>query len=340
MSLFKRKNILRYAQKPAMLLVLCILMTLFTSGIFFTKGNISSILLSVCIYGVMVCGTIFPLLQGGIDLSIGSTAALAGSVTVLITLSFGYSTAGTVLGIVCGLLTGVVCGLFNGVVSYYFAIPAFVVTLAAKNVVLGIAQYITNKNTIICLHSDLMNWLGTGKILGIPFPVVFCIVLFVITWFILNKTVFGRYVYAVGGNPRAAKYSGIKSRFIGICAYVISGLTAAMAGIMLSCFNRQAVATQASGYDGDVLVALVVGGVSMAGGEGNILGAVFGLLLIGIINNAMVLLGVDAVYQNLIEGVLVIIAVAVDMRARNKDNGMKRKSGLRAKFKPWTFDRL
>lgn len=333
MSLFKQKSFLRSLQKPAMLIVLGIFMTVFTSGVFLTTGNISSILLSVCIYGVMVCGTIFPLLQGGIDLSIGSTAALAGSVTVLITISFGYSTAGTVLGIVCGLLTGVACGLFNGMVSYYFAIPAFVVTLAAKNVVLGIAQNITHKNTIICLHSDLMNWLGTGKIFGIPFPVVFCIVLFAITWFVLNKTIFGRYTYAVGGNPKASDYSGIKSRRIGIGAYVISGLTAAMAGIMLSCFNRQAVATQASGYDGDVLVALVVGGVSMAGGEGNILGAVFGLLLIGMINNAMVLLGVDAVYQNLIEGVLVIIAVAVDMHARNKNNGMKRKGKMLAKLR-------
>lgn len=333
MKKLRQNNLLHSAQKPAMLILLIAVMAFLSPGVFLTPENISSILLAVCIYGVMVCGTIFPLLNGGIDLSIGSTAALSGSVMVLVTIAFDYTTAGTILGILCGLGSGVLCGLFNGMVSYYFAIPAFIVTLAAKNIVLGITQHITHQNTIICLYSDLMNWIGTGKIFGIPFPVIFCIVLFVIAFFVLNRTTFGRYTYAVGGNAVASKYSGIRSRRIGISAYVISGLTAAMAGIMLSCFNRQAVATQAGSYDGDVLVALVVGGVSMAGGEGNISGAVFGLLLLGIINNAMVLLGIDAIYQDLIKGILVVIAVAIDVYARNKNNGLKRKSVLLAKLK-------
>lgn len=313
-------------QKPAMLAVLIIIMTVMTKGIFLTVANISSILLAVCIYGIMVCGTIFPLLHGGIDLSISSIAALSGSVMIMITIAFDYTVAGVIAGILCGLLVGAVCGLFNGMISYYFAIPAFIVTLATKNIVLGIAQHLTNQNTIICIYSRAVDWLGTGRVLGVPFPVVFCIALFVITYIVLSRTTFGRYTYAVGGNPRASRYSGIKSRLIGISAYVISGLTAAMAGIMLSCFNRQAASSQAGGYDGDVLVALVVGGVSMGGGEGNITGAVFGLLLLGIINNAMVLLGIEAIYQDLIKGVLVVIAVAVDMYSRNKNNGLKRRS--------------
>lgn len=324
----KQKGVIRSIQKPAMLLALIVVMTFLSPNVFLTPGNISSILLAVCIYGVMVCGTIFPLLNGGIDLSIGSTAALSGSIMVLVTIAFDYSALGTIIGITCGLGAGVLCGLFNGVVSYYFAIPAFIVTLAAKNIVLGIAQHITHQNTIICLYSDVMNRIGSGKILGIPFPVIFCVLLFVATWFVLRRTTFGRYTYAVGGNATASRYSGINSRRVGISAYVISGMTAAMAGIMLSCFNRQATSAQAGGYDGDVLVALVVGGVSMAGGEGSITGAVFGLLLLGIINNAMVLLGVDAIYQDLIKGILVVIAVAVDMYARNKNNGLKRKTKL------------
>lgn len=315
-------------QKPIMLLILVAALSIRLPGIFLTVNNLLNILLAVCIWGIMVCGTSFALLNGGIDLCIGSTAALAGCTMVLITIAFGYSTAGTILGIVCGLGLGVLCGLFNGCISYYFALPAFVVSLAAKNIVLGIAQRITNQGTIICMHSDLMNFIGTGKVLGVPFLVVFFLIIFALAWFVQNRTTFGKHVYAVGGNPLASRYSGLNSRRIGISTYVISGFTAALSVIMLSCFNRQAVATQAGSYDGNVLVALVVGGISLQGGEGSLAGAMFGLLLLGIINNAMVLLGIDSTYQDLIQGVLVMIAVAVDVYARNKNNGLKRRRPL------------
>lgn len=311
-------------QKPLMLLVL-ITVVVILCPTFLTPANILSILLAVCIYGVMACGTIFPLLNGGIDLSIGSVAALSGSVMVLVTLAFDSTVGGTILGIILGLLAGVVCGLVNGVVSYYFAIPAFIVTLAMKNIILGITQHITHQNTIICLYSGLMNWIGTGKIFGIQFLILLFIIAFLIAWFVLNRSKFGRYTYATGGNEVATKYSGINSRLVGISAYAISGFTAALSGIMLSCFNRQAVATQATGYDGNVLVMLVVGGVSMAGGEGNITGVLFGMLLIGIINNGMILLGIDSTYQDMMQGILIVIAVALDVYSRKKSLNVKRK---------------
>lgn len=311
-------------QKPLMLLIL-IVVTAVLCPTFLTRNNILSILLAVCIYGVMACGTIFPLLNGGIDLSIGSVAALAGSVTVLVTLACGSTVGGTILGIVLGMAAGTACGIINGVVSYYFAIPAFVVTLAMKNIVLGITQHITRQNTIICLYSDLMNWIGTGKILGIPFLIIFFVILFVIAWFVLNRSKFGRYTYAAGGNEIATRYSGINSRLTGISAYALSGFTAALSGIMLSCFNRQAVATQASGYDGNVLVMLVVGGVSMAGGEGSITGVLFGMLLIGIINNAMILLGINPIYQDMVQGILIVAAVALDVYSKRKQLRIKHK---------------
>ena len=304
-------------QKPLMLLVLIIFATLLNRS-FLTGNNIISILLAVCIYGVMACGTIFPLLNGGIDLSIGSVAALAGSVMVLVTIHFDYTPAGTFLGILAGLATGALCGLINGMVSYCFAIPAFVVTLSMKNIILGVAQHVTHQNTIICLYSDVMNWIGTGKILGIPFLIWFFLIMFVIVWFVLNRSKFGKYTYAAGGNEIATRYSGINSRLVGIAAYVISGCTAAASGILLSCFNRQAVASQASGYDGNVLVMLVVGGVSMAGGEGNITGVLFGMSLVGIINNAMLLMGIDSIYQDMVQGVLIVAAVALDYFSRKR----------------------
>lgn len=314
------------AQMPAIVLLLILVMSIWKPDIFFTLSNARSILLAVCIYGIMMCGTIFPLLNGGIDLSIGSVAALSGCVTVLVTIEGGYTVGATLLGILLGVLIGAVCGAFNGVISSVFGIPAFIVTLAAKNIVLGIAQRITGQKTITCLNSDLMNWLGTGKILGIPFPIIFFLLLLLLIWWVLKYTAFGRYAYAVGGNAKASRYSGINTRKMEICTYLLSGLTAALAGILLSCFNRQAVYTQASGYDGDVLVALVVGGVSMAGGEGRIGGAVCGLLIIGILNNAMVLIGVDSIYQDMVKGILVIIAVAFDYYARTKNDGMKKKT--------------
>lgn len=313
-------------QLPLIVLVLAAVMTIWKPGIFLTGSNLQSILLSVCIYGIMMCGTIFPLLNGGIDLSIGSTAALAGCVAILLTVRGGETSSAAVLGILAGMAVGALCGTVNGVVSSLFGIPAFVVTLASSNIVLGLAQTVSRQRTITCLHSDLIRWIGTGKLLGIPFPIIFFALLLVLTWWMLKYTRFGRYAYAAGGNPTATHYSGVNTRMIQTVTYLISGTTAAMAGIVLSCFNRQAVYTQASGYDGDVLVALVVGGVSMAGGEGKITGAIFGLLILGILNNAMILIGIDAIYQRLVKGLLVIVAVAIDVYTRNKDSGMKRKT--------------
>lgn len=311
--------------KPAMLLAVVVIMTALRPGMFLTPANISSILLAVCMYGVMACGAVFPILNGGIDLSIGSICALSGSVMVLTTIAGGCTTGATLLGILLGLAAGTLCGFFNGAVSCCFTVPAFIVTLATKNIVLGIAQNITHQNTIICLDSRLLVWLGSGKVFGIPFPIIFFLLVMSAAYFVLAHTRFGRCTYAVGGNPVASRFSGIASRNISISAYVLSGFAAAMTGIMLSCFNRQAVATQGGSYDGDVLVALVVGGVSMAGGEGTIQGTLFGLLLMGMLNNAMVLLGVDAIYQGFIKGVIVILAVAVDVYAKNKNNGLKKR---------------
>lgn len=311
-------------QKPLMLLVLIVVASVATPS-FLTRDNIVSILLAVCIYGVMACGMTFALLNGGIDLSVGSVAALSGSVMIMTTIATGYTVGGTLLGILLGILVGMACGLVNGVVTYYFAIPSFIVTLAMKNIVLGIAQYVTGHNTIICLYSDLANWIGTGKLLGIPFLIWFFLIVLAITWFVLNRTKFGKYTYATGGNDVATRYSGINSRRIGISAFVISGLTSALSGILLSCFNRQAVASQASGYDGNVLVILVVGGISMAGGEGNIIGALFGMLLIGIINNAMLLIGIDSMYQDMVQGLLIVVAIAIDTYTKKKRQQVKAK---------------
>lgn len=314
--MLKRLNInIRTLQSLIFLVVLILIISIISPN-FLSLRNMNSIFLSVLFFGIMASGSIFVLLVGGIDLSIGSTAALAGSIMILVTNANGYTAKGTVIGIVLGLVAGALCGLLNGTVAAYFRVPAMIVTLATQNIILGIAQNITHNNTITSIESGLVNWLGTGSVMGQPFPVIFFIVLVIIVHVVLSKTVYGRKVYAVGGNKIASKFTGIDSKKMQLSAYVISGITAAMAGVMLSCFNRQAVATQAKGYEGDVLVALVVGGVSMGGGEGTIPGAMVGIFLMGVINNAMVLVGIDAIYQELIKGVIVIVAVSFDMYVR------------------------
>lgn len=313
--------------RPLMLLLLIIAMTFAAPGIFLTPNNFMSILLAVCVYGVMGCGVICVLLVGGMDLSIGSTCALSGCIMIMMTIHGNYSPTWVILGMLCGLLAGTACGLLNGFMTYYIGIPFFVISLATKQIILGIVQILTHQQTIICIDSKLIVWLGSGRVLGIvPFPVIFFVICAVIFWFVLNRTKFGRYLYATGGNAVATKYSGINSTRIGVSAYVLSGFMSGMAGILLSCMNRQGVATQGSGYDGNVLVGLVVGGVSMAGGEGNIPGAVIGLILVGTLKNAMVLLGIDSVYQDLLQGLIVIVAVAIDMAVRNKNTGLRKNS--------------
>ncbi len=322
--LTKKIKLTSFLKLPYIILVLVLIMAIL-DPVFLTWNNFMSILLAICIYGIMMCGTIFPLLTGGMDLSIASNAALAGCIAIVIA-SKGGTTGAAVVGILVGLGVGALCGAINGLVSFVFRIPAFIVTLATSNILNGLAQTVTNQKTINLLDNKLINWIGTGKILGIPFPIIFFLAIVALAWWVLKYTRFGRYVYATGGNPTATRYSGIDTRKIQISAFLISGTTAAMAGIILSCFNRLAVYTQGTGYDGNVLVALLVGGVSLAGGEGRISGALLGLLIIGIMNNAMILLGIDSIYQDLVKGLLVILAVAVDAYARNKDSGLKRKT--------------
>ena len=321
----KKKIDMKVLQRPILLVTVIVIMTVLRPTMFLKSTNIQSILLSISIYGIIACGTMFPLLIGGIDLSIGSICALSGCTTLILVMKFNYTVGGTIAAFVIGILVGVLCGVINGVITVKFAIPAFVVTLATKNIVYGLAQMVTNKNTITCLNSSFVTWLGTGHILGIPMPIVVFLICVIITAVVLEKTVFGRRIYAVGGNPKASTFTGIKSSRIQILAYIISGFMAGLGGIMLSCFNSQGIASQGSSYDGDVLVALVVGGVSMSGGEGSIVGGVFGLVLMGIVKNALTLLSVDSCYQDIVTGVVVVLAVAIDMYGRTKDDGLQRK---------------
>ena len=295
------------------LVLLCIFLTLSTKGRFFTYSNFVSILYSISLTGIMICGAVFPVLLGGIDRTVSGNAAVCGAMAATVALYFNQTTMGAVLALLCGTACGMISGLFHGIVLSRFAIPAFLLTLATNEVLYGIVQFITGNQLINVLYCEVMNQIGQSRFLGIPIPVYILLVCFAVCYLVLNHTVYGRQIYAVGGNRQASDLSGISTRRVIIIAYSISGFLGALSGFVLSCMNRQASAAQAQGYENDVLAAIVVGGVSLRGGEGTLQGAMLGAILIGIMTNGLRLLGIDSIYHNLIKGIIIIAAIAWDM---------------------------
>lgn len=319
------KKLVSRFQKPLILLVVMLLLTILQPGVFFTLGNFRSILLAISIYGIMVCGTIYTILLGGIDLSVGAIAAMSGAWAVTIIVDHNFSTTGVIIGIAVGLLSGIIVGIVHGIIVSKFDVPPFLITLASQNIVYGIAQLLTGNKVINCLEPACFTFIGGGRLFGIPFSVIIFVIIALISYFLMNKTVFGRKVYAVGGNREASDLSGVSSQNITVIAYALSGLTAAISGIVLASMNQQAIAKAAQGYENDVLTAIVVGGTSLMGGEGSLQGAMFGALLVGIINNGLRLMGVPSTYHSVVKGIVIIIAVAVDAYSRHKNSGLQRK---------------
>lgn len=319
------KKIISKFQKPLILLVVMLILTILQPGVFFTLGNFRSILLAISIYGIMVCGTIYTILLGGIDLSVGAIAAMSGAWAVTIIVEHNFSTAGVILGVLVGLLSGILVGIIHGVIVSKFEVPPFLITLASQNIVYGIAQLLTGNKVINCLEPACFTFIGGGRLFGIPFSVIIFVIIALISYFLMNKTVFGRKVYAVGGNREASDLSGVSSQKITMIAYSLSGLTAAIAGIVLASMNQQAIAKAAQGYENDVLTAIVVGGTSLMGGEGSLQGAMFGALLVGMINNGLRLMGVPSTYHSVVKGIVIIVAVAVDAYSRYKNSGLQKK---------------
>ncbi|MDO4548547.1 MAG: ABC transporter permease [Clostridia bacterium] len=305
------------------LLALCMIFAILLPGTFLSAGNFVNILYAISLQGIMICGATFPVLIAGIDRTVSGSAALSGAVCCTIILNSGFSDQGIIMGVLAGLGVGLLSGLFHGLVLMRFDIPAFLLTLATSEILYGLVQSVTGNQLINVMRADKFTTIGTLRVMGVPVTVFILAACFIFTYIILNKTVYGRHLYCVGGNREAAKLSGINVRKIIVIAYMISGFMGALSGLVLSSMNQQASANQAKGYENDVLAAIVVGGISLRGGSGTIQGAMFGALLIGILSNGLRLLGVDSVYHDLIKGVIIIIAVAIDMYSSYKRSGLK-----------------
>ena len=278
---------------------------------FLSPDNLLNLLRQVSINGLIAFGMTFVILTGGIDLSVGSILAFSSAMTALIITSGIDPIFAMLLGCVVGLLAGAV----NGLLVTAGGMAPFIVTLATMTIYRGATLVVTDGNPITGLGDSLMFQLfGKGYFFGIPVPAVTMAVTFVILYIILNKTVFGRQTYAIGGNETAAALSGIKVNRTKIMIYALSGLMSALAGIILASRLDSAQPTAGASYELDAIAAVVLGGTSLMGGKGRIVGTLIGVLIIGVLNNGLNLIGVSSFYQQIIKGLVIVVAVLIDRK--------------------------
>jgi ribose/xylose/arabinose/galactoside ABC-type transport system permease subunit len=288
-------------------ILICITLT-FISPQFLTISNWSIIFTQVAINALLAFGVTFVIITGGIDLSIGSTVAVAGIVVAMLAHPDQFPLIVPILG---GLLMGLFIGILNGFLITKSKIAPFIVTLGIMTIGRGVALILSNGRPISNL-SESFNFIGSGEILGIPFPIIILIIVFSICSIVLKKTVFGRYVYAVGGNEQAAWASGINVNQVKMAVYALCGLLSGLAGILLTSRITTGQPNAGAGFELDAIAAAVIGGTSTTGGIGTITGTLFGVILIGVLNNGLDLLNVSSYYQQVAMGVIIIGAVLLD----------------------------
>ncbi|MEN9350846.1 MAG: hypothetical protein RL372_1824 [Bacteroidota bacterium] len=306
------------------LFLLCTLLTILTDK-FFTPENGLNVLRQVAVNICISVGMTLIVLTAGIDLSVGSVLALCSAVAVglfkngiqipSLNLFIGFTVLGAVLAAV---VIGLLLGYFNGWVITKFHIPPFVATLAMLTIARGLTMLYTQGHPISNLGSAFA-FLGTGWMLGIPVPVYIATTVVVAAIFITKKTKLGRYIYAIGGNEQAAKLSGIPINQVKIKVYAIAGALAALGGIIVASRLDSAQPNAGLSYELDAIAAVVIGGTSLSGGKGTIWGTVMGAIIIGVLNNGLVLLNVSPFWQQVVKGSVILIAVAIDKAFEKRD---------------------
>ncbi len=289
------------------LIFLCVIMSILSPN-FYGINNIINILQQISINTIVAIGMTYVILSGGIDLSVGPIVALVGLVYAVLLKKVGVS---MYVALPVGLLLGTLIGMVNGLFIAFLNLPPFIVTLGTMSIVRGIAYTITSGQSVYQLPEPFLqvasrigNWL--------PIPILLMLAMIGIAAYVLHYTKFGRHMYAIGGNESAAKLSGINVRWNKIMVYAISGFTSAVAAYLLTARLDSGVPTAAEGYEVEAIAAVVIGGTSMAGGEGTMLGTFIGALIIGIIGNGMNLLFIPTGPQRIVKGAIILIAVSID----------------------------
>jgi len=298
---------------PLLGLALIVIVLSVITNDFLTVSNIFNVLRQISINALIAFGMTFVILTGGIDLSVGSILALSSAI------SAGLMAGGmdTWLAILIGLLAGAVMGAINGVVIAKGRVAPFIATLATMTIFRGLTLVYTQGRPITGLNSDFAI-LGKGFFLEIPMPVIWMLISFAILYFILRHTTFGRHVYALGSNEEATRLSGISTSKVKVMVYAISGLFAAISGVILTSRLNSAQPTAGTSYELDAIAAVVLGGTSLSGGNGWIVGTLIGAMIIGVLDNGLNLLNVSSFYQSVVKGAVILLAVLIDRSKAKK----------------------
>ncbi|MBD2449392.1 ribose ABC transporter permease [Nostoc sp. FACHB-152] len=306
-------NFLQIAGILPILVIICILFSLLTPN-FFTAGNAVNILRQASINIVLATGMTFVILTGGIDLSVGSILAVSAVVAVLVSLlpALGW------IAVPAALVTGLLLGLLNGAIITFMDVPPFIVTLGSLTALRGAAYLVANGTTVINRNINFA-WMGNSYVGPIPWLVIIALLTVAVSWFVLRQTVLGVQIYAVGGNEKAARLTGIKVNRVLLFVYGVSGLLAGLAGIMSASRLYSATGMLGQGYELDAIAAVILGGTSFTGGIGTIGGTLLGALIIAVLNNGLTLLNMSYFWQLVVKGLVIIAAVMIDrLRRRSR----------------------
>ncbi|MCF8224255.1 MAG: ribose ABC transporter permease [Bacteroidales bacterium] len=318
-----RKNLVKF-QSILALLLMGIALSFLTDS-FLTMENTWNVMRQISVNMVISVGMTLVILTGGIDLSVGSILAISGAVAASmlkfgteftdLDMHVGFTLLGAMVG---GTLVGTFLGWFNGLTITRFKVPPFVATLAMLTIARGLTMLWTGGFPVTGL-GDSMAFIGTGWFLGIPMPVWISLIVVVAAIILTKRTTLGRHIYAIGGNEQAARLSGINIKRIKMIVYSIAGGLAAIGGIIVTSRLDSAQPNAGAGFELDSIAAVVIGGTSLSGGKGTILGTVQGALIIGILNNGLVLLNVSPFWQQVIKGLVILLAVVME-KLNSKEN--------------------
>ncbi len=290
--------------------LLCIALALLSDR-FLTVGNLTNILLYSAVNGIIAVGMTFVILTAGIDLSVGATLALSALVAAAVMQRMGSAPGAMAVA----LLIGTTLGAANGVLTIALRIPPFITTLGMMTIARGLALTFSGGGPITGFL-PAFRYLGAGYVGPLSATIVVTALVFALGYFILARTTLGEYVRAVGNNPLAARLAGIRTNWVIVAVYTITGLLSALAGLVLTGRLNSAAPTLGVGYEFDAIAAVVVGGTSFAGGEGGLGGTLLGVLIIGVLNNGLNLLNVNALWEQVVKGVVIALALLIYKSAR------------------------
>lgn len=287
------------------LIIVSVILT-FLTPMFLTWGNLGNIITQSSVVGIAAVGATFVIITSGIDLSVGANVAFSGVVGAIV----AQNTNGFI-GILTILVVSSAIGAFNGFAVAWLRLAPFIVTLAVLGMARGLTLQISQGQSVFGLP-DVLNWLGTADFFGIKLAAILTVIIFIVAHFVLSRTTFGHQIYAVGGNSEAARLAGINAKRVILLAYVIAGFCAGIATIVTLGRLDSATPNAAIGLELNVIAAVVIGGTSLFGGKGSMVGTLIGVLLIGVINNGMILLNVSPFFVQFVQGVLIFLAVLLD----------------------------